>query len=260
MNYHGKRGLKNKGQITIFIILALLVVGIGIVIYLFFPQVKTTLGIGPKNPSEFLQTCMEDTIKEKVGEISIHGGSIQPEYYFLYEGEKVEYLCYTNEYYLPCTVQQPLLKQHVENEIAESMKKEADSCFSSMKKTYESQGYTAELTRGEISVELLPKRIAVSFTHKFTLTKQDTNQYDKFSVVLNNNLYELISIANSILIWETKYGDAETTTYMTYYRDLKVEKKKQSEGTKVYIITDRNTGNKFQFASRSVVWPPGYFG
>jgi len=54
------------------------------------------------------------------------------------------------------------------------------------------------------------------------------------------------------------FGDAETTTYMNYYRDLKVEKKKKTDGTTVYIITDRNDGNKFQFASRSIAWPPGY--
>jgi hypothetical protein len=45
---------------------------------------------------------------------------------------------------------------------------------------------------------------------------------------------------------------------MNYYHDLKVEKKKQLDGTNIYILTDRNNENKFQFASRSVAWPPGY--
>jgi len=77
-------------------------------------------------------------------------------------------------------------------------------------------------------------------------------------VILNNNLYELVSIVNSILNWEARYGDSETTIYMNYYHDLKVEKKKQSDGSTIYILTDRNTLDKFQFASRSVAWPPGY--
>ena len=91
-----------------------------------------------------------------------------------------------------------------------------------------------------------------------SLTKGDASNYDAFRVVVDNNLYELVSIANSILNWEASYGDAETTTYMNYYHDLKVEKKKQSDGSTVYILTDRNTEEKFQFASRSVAWPPGY--
>jgi len=45
---------------------------------------------------------------------------------------------------------------------------------------------------------------------------------------------------------------------MTYYRDLKVEKKKQTDGSTVYILTKMDSGDKFQFASRSVAWPPGY--
>jgi len=45
---------------------------------------------------------------------------------------------------------------------------------------------------------------------------------------------------------------------MTYYSDLRVDKNLRDDGTKIYIITDRNTGNKFQFASRSLVFPPGF--
>jgi len=76
---------------------------------------------------------------------------------------------------------------------------------------------------------------------------------------VNNNIYELSAIAESILNSEADYGDVEVTVYMDYYTDLKVEKQKQSEGTTIYILTDRNTGDKFQFASRSIVWPPGYY-
>ena len=127
-----------------------------------------------------------------------------------------------------------------------------------MEKNFQKKGYTVNLRSGGMQVELLPKRIVLNFNHSLTLTKEGSDSYDKFSVFVNNNLYELISIANSIIQWETRYGDAETTAYMTYYRDLKVEKKLQQEGTKVYILTDRNKGNKFQFASRSIAWPPGY--
>jgi hypothetical protein len=42
-----------------------------------------------------------------------------------------------------------------------------------------------------------------------------------------------------------------------YYHDLKVEKKKQIDETSIYILTNRDTGEKFQFASRSYAFPPG---
>ena len=65
-------------------------------------------------------------------------------------------------------------------------------------------------------------------------------------------------MANSILNWEATYGKVETTLYMNYYRWLKIEYDLKSDGTTIYILTNRDKGNKFQFASRSVVWPPGY--
>lgn len=249
--------MKKRGQITIFIIIAIVIIVFGILIYLFFPKIQTGLGISINNPQIFIQNCMEEKIKDSIETISLQGGTIDPENYFLYEGNKIEYLCYTNEYYITCVVQQPLLKQHIENEIKNEINNEKKACFDSLKENFESLGYAVTLIEGETKVELLSNRIVVVFEDDLTLTKGDSERYSELSVVVNNNLYELMSIANSIIGMEVQYGDSETTIYMNYYHDLKVEKKKQTDGTTIYILTDRDTGDKFQFASRSVAWPPG---
>jgi len=111
---------------------------------------------------------------------------------------------------------------------------------------------------GKTTLELLPKRIVANFDYSLTVSKAQTNRYDDFSVILNNNLYELISIANSIIEWEATLGDVDPRTYMALYPDLRVEKNLRDDGTKIYVLTDKNTGNKFQFASRSLVFPPGH--
>ncbi|GBE19966.1 MAG TPA: hypothetical protein ENG87_04220 [Candidatus Pacearchaeota archaeon] len=253
-----KRG-GEKGQVTIFIIVAILIVIMGILIYMFYPQIKASLGGGVENPGSYIQTCIGEEIQTAVDTLSSQGGSINPEHYILYQDTKIEYLCYTGEYYLTCVVQQPMLKNHIESEIESEIRDEVKTCFDNLKESYEKKGYSVNLRKEEMDVELLPKRIVTTFNYSLALKKGDDSQtYKTFRVVLDNNLYELVSIANSIISWETKYGDAETTTYMNYYHDLKVEKKKQSDGSTIYILTDRNTGDKFQFASRSVAWPPGY--
>jgi hypothetical protein len=155
-------------------------------------------------------------------------------------------------------MQQPMLQQHIEDEIADNVKAVSSECFNSMEESFKKRGYSVNLQKGDMSVELLPKRIVVTFDSSLSLTKTNTARYDSFRVVVNNNLYELVSITNSILNWEARYGDSETTIYMNYYHDLKVEKQIQSDGSTIYILTDRNTENKFQFASRSLAWPPGY--
>ncbi len=254
-----KRGLWNsKGQVTIFIIIAIIIIALGLLIYSFYPQIKSTIGVEEKTPQGYIQSCIEEDIESAVDEISLQGGSINPENYLLYENKKIEYLCYTNEYYRSCVVQQPMLKQHVESEIEKDIEANVKACFSSLRESYEKKGYSVELREGKTNVELLPDRIAADFDYSLTLTKAGAEKYDSFVVILNNNLYELTAIASSIVEWETLYGDSETTTYMTYYPDLKVEKLlRQTEG-KIYTLTDRNTENKFQFAIRGQIWPPGY--
>jgi hypothetical protein len=45
---------------------------------------------------------------------------------------------------------------------------------------------------------------------------------------------------------------------MIYYPNLKVERILRDSGDKLYILTNRENGNKFQFAIRSQVWPGGF--
>lgn len=247
-----------RGQVTIFVIVALILVVIAIMFYLLYPQIRATLGLDTKNPNQFIQDCLEDHIKDAKEKLVLQGGSINPEHYFLYNNDKIEYLCYSEEYYLMCVVQQPLLKNHIEEEIKKEISANVQTCFENLESDFKKRGYGVSLKNGNFEIELLPKRIVARFNHSLTLTKDAKEEYKSFSVVLNDNLYELVSIANSIISMETKYGDSEATTYMNYYHDLKVEKLKQTDGTTIYILTDRNTNNKFQFASRSLAWPPGY--
>ncbi len=250
---------KNKGQVTIFIIIAILIVGVAVLIYFLIPKAEVTTVFDEKNPNAFIQTCLEDKIIDTIEIVSLQGGSIVPEHYFTYNNINIEYLCYTNQNYKTCVVQRPLLKQHTESEIENEIREDVRTCFNALEESYKEKNYNVEMKQLErTSVELLPKRIVTSFYYVLTVSKAQTDRYDSFNVVLNNNLYELISIANSIIEWEATLGEADPRIYMTFYPDLKVEKNPRDDGTNIYVLTDRNTGNKFQFASRSLVFPPGH--
>lgn len=251
-------GFSNKkGQLTIFIIIGIAIVAISVLLYFFLPQIGISFGTQTDNPSEYMQTCLQDEIQNATQTISLSGGSLDPENYILYNDDRIEYLCYTEENYAPCVMQRPLLKQHIESEIENSIEGNARECFDALVEDFENQGFDVSATSGDFIVELLPGRVVATLNNELTITKDSSQRFEKLDVVLNNNLYELTSIATSILNWEARYGDAETTTYMTYYRDLRVEKKVQGDGSTIYILTDRDTGNKFQFASRSVAFPAG---
>jgi len=251
--------MRNKrGQVTIFVIIAIIIIALAVLVYFFYPQIRTTLGFESKNPNQFMQSCLEDEIVNNVAVLSVQGGSINPGHYIVYNDEKVEYLCYTSEYYKTCVMQQPMLKSSIEEEIKNAVSSKALECLRDLEASYGAKGYNVNRGGNDFIVELLPNKILLTFNSSLTLAKDSSDRYDAIRVAVDNNLYELVSIANSILNMEAHYGDAETTTYMNYYRDLKVEKKKQSDGSTIYILTESSSGNKFQFASRSVAWPPGY--
>lgn len=244
--------MKKRGQVTIFIIIAILVIAV-VALFLTIPKLSKGIGIQKtENPEQFIQTCLEDSIKDNVNTISLQGGTFEPENYYLYNNEKLDYLVYTNEYYTLGSVQVPFVEQHVENEIKKSIEGDVDSCFTSLKDKYK-----GNLIKGDIKVDLLPGKILTTINNSFTFTQGgNTQRLESFRVVVNNNLYELVSIAQNIIEWESNYGEADTEYYMNLYHNLKVEKHPQSDETNVYIITDKNTGEKFQFASRSLAFAP----
>ena len=249
---------RNKGQVTIFIIIAILIVGLAVLFFFVLPKTKSTTTFDEKNPYSFIQFCLEDKIKDTIDVISLQGGSVAPEHYFTYNDVDIEYLCYTNENLKLCVVQRQLLKQHIESEIEDEIKDDVMGCFNALRESYEDKNYDVNIGPGITNIELLPKRVVASFDYVLTVSKAQTDRYDSFNVILNNNLYELISIANSIIEWEAIVGKADPQDYMMLYDELQVELNPHDDGTKIYVLTDRNTEYKFQFASRSLVFPPGY--
>lgn len=242
----------NQGQLTIFIIIAILVIAI-VALFFAFPKLRTTFGIEkPESPEKFIQTCLEDTIKEKADIISKQGGSIEPSPFILYQDEKIQYICYTPQKYQPCVVQIPFLEKHIEEQIKKNIEDEVDFCFNSLKQTYSEKGYITNLKKGEVLVELLPQKIVTTINNEFSFSKdEDSQRRETFRVVMNNNLYELVAIAQSIMDSEILLGDSFEQAYMEFYTWLKIEKERPSDDTTIYILTDRNTQGKFTFAVQS---------
>jgi len=251
------RGFEDKrGQLTIFIIIAIIIVAVLLV--LFWPKLKII--VTPSSaPQEYIQDCIESDMKEVVERVMLQGGYISPENYIMYDDEKVQYLCYTNQYYERCLIQQPLLRQHIEGEIKKEISSKIVKCVDDFKKEMESRGYSVSKGKSEINIDIVPKNIKLGIETPLTYSKgEESESYEKVRINLKSDIYHLIMMSTSILNWESRYGDSDSLTYMLYYPDLKVEKYKQGDGSTIYILTDRNTKEKFMFASRSVAWPPGW--
>lgn len=252
--------MRKRGQVSIFVIIAIVIVVAAIAIYLAYP--KITGASASLSVAEQIQNCLEDEIQEKAEQISLNGGSLNPKFYSNYYSESkkytVEYLCYTNEYYKQCIMQQPLLKSHVEKEIRDAIGEKIGKCFSNLENDLKKKGYEVSLKKNDYNIEISSGEIKTTINYELTVSKESTNKYDKFSVDVDSNLYRLLNVANKILLLEAEYGDNDVSNNMDANYWLKAEKRKLTDGTKIYILTDKESKEKFMFASRSVVWPPGY--
>jgi hypothetical protein len=252
------RGMNKRGQITIFIILALAIVFVLILIIIRKP------GFGPivsqTTPIDSIKQCEIEALDNSTQLIMSQGGSENPENYFLYNGSKVEYLCYASEIYQKCLIQKPLIKERIENEIKKDITPKIIDCLNSAKDTLTRKGYSVNYKVPNVTVQLVPGNILLNVESDLRVTKDKTESYKYIKIEKASKLYELSMITSSIMNYEAAYGGAEIMTYMMYYPTIRVEKKKQSEGTTIYILTDKNSNDQFVFATRSFVLPVGVTG
>ncbi len=249
-----KFNMKKKGQVTIFIIVGIVIVAAVLVWFLWIqPTYFPSAGGKPG-----FEGCVETAIEDGLEEIGATGGFVNPEFYYLYQGKKVPYYCYTNLYYNACVVQKPFLKQHFEEGLRLVAKEKIDRCFESSLENLKSRGYTVIGGVGDLSLELVPGKVAVVYDAPVVIQRDAAQKFTKFAFDMNSPIYEMVMVATSIVQFETAFGDADTDGFMLYYPDLIVRKMKQSEGTTIYIIEDKISETKLQFASRSFAWPAGY--
>lgn len=247
--------MNKRGQLAIFVIIAIVLVAVVFVFFL-FPQVN--LFAAEVNPSSFLRNCVESDVRDSLEILTKQGGYLEPDNFVQYQGENIQYLCYTSENYQPCIVQQPLLVNHVEQEIKNYVEPRARQCVGSLADQYEKKGFTVQTTPGNIDVDIVSGRIVVDFLSPMTVTKESTQTFQKFAVGIDSEIYDLLITATSITQFESTLGDSETTLYIQYYPDLKIEKIKRADEGTIYKLSNVVTGDEFTFASRSLNWPAGY--
>jgi hypothetical protein len=247
-----------KGQLTIFIIIAVLLV---IVILLILVNKNQILSVFIKESvPEQIENCIKDSATIGLEMIELQGGAIDPENYILYKGNKIDYTCYNSEYYQKCVMQKPLLKLSIEQELKSYVEERMQQCLNSIKQSYESSGYSVSYKRPIVTIELKPKVMTVNLESDFSISKENTESYKYIKTRIDSDIYEFAILASSISNWEARYGDIETLMFMRYYPDLKVEKKPQIDGSRIYILTKRGKQENFRFAVRSIALPPGVTG
>ena len=243
--------MKNKGQVTVFVLVAIVIVSAVLVFFLWVqPTYLSEMGRGLN-----FEGCVEDAVEQAVDELGPKAGFVNPGFTYAYNGERFTYLCYTNEYYETCTIQVPFLKNVFDEEMEVLIRDRIDSCYDNSIDDLRSQGY--DVVGGVVDYDVLiePGVVRVEIDAPTTVGSKG---FSRFNVMVSSPTYEMVMIATSILQFEAALGDSDVDSIMLYYPDYVVSKIKRGDGTTVYILEHKILGNKFQFASRSLAWPAGY--
>ncbi len=243
--------MNRKGQVTLFILLAVIIVSIVLIFFLWARPtylLDTGKGLGFEN-------CIRDAMEPMIDELGENAGFVNAGFSYLYGGQEFVYLCYTNEYYKTCTVQVPFLRMNFQEQMEKVMKEKISVCYDNSIENLKAEGYS--VTSGTVDYEILiePGVVRVEIDAPTSVGSQ---KFARFNVQVNSPIYEMVMISTSILQSEAKYGDSDISEMMRFYPDYIIDKIKRSDGTTIYILESKLFGTKFQFASRSLAWPAGH--
>ena len=255
------RGFARKGQITLFILIALLIVAV-VLIYLFMLRTPSTQQQMLKDPRQFISSCTKDAVLEGIDVMLPQAGFIQPKNYILDQDQKIAYLCYTRKYYESCVLQEPLYLHHLITELENYARPLLNTCFINLEKEYLKKGYSFEKKEMKFSLQLEPKRVKVNLENHLKITLHDEmKEYADFSSVVSSPVYDLGVIAEEIASQEARFCDFSYDGYMILHPEYSIGKKAigQSEtASKIYNIRDRASGKELFIAIRSCAIPPGF--
>jgi hypothetical protein len=248
--------ISKKGQVTIFIILALIIVVAMLMIFLMFrgTDVQTE---NLENPQVYIDSCVKEYTRDAIDIISKNGGDINPQGTVMYKGENITYLCYTANYYKTCINQRPMLIEHIEEEIKNYIEPKVGACFDSLKTELEKKNYVIDSGSMNLDISLMSRQVVVNIKKNFRMTQRDkTQEFKEFKISSISPIYELSEIAMEIANQESQYCNFENLGFMIIYPEYDIRKERTGDSL-IYLLKEVKTNQEFRFATRSCAMPAG---
>jgi len=250
-------GANRRGQVTIFIIVAIVLVAI---VALFFVlrsmAVPKIVHLAEENPEAFMQLCIEDDLNAITHLLTLQGGFYDPKDYVLVGNDnKATYLCKNVGSFKPCINQHPMYFTEVANEVKREISPVIEQCFNDMETGFEEKGMDVVLGDNTIiDVNLAPENVFVNVKRDFSLIqKGEMKNYQEVNLGLRSSLYDLSHVAARIANNEAEFCYFSAIGYMALHPEYLISMRKYSDGTKAYTLTDSQTGDEMNFATRGCV-------
>ena len=184
--------IKKRGQVTIFVIIAILIVA-GILLF-FYVQNKTS-SLTPTIPKDvqpihnFVQNCLKETGENALIRIGEQGG-----YFLIFDEPSIEgripYYVYEGKNSMPT-------EEKIEFQISGFIKQELSFCILNFKDFKSQQNITHKLR--DVKTEINNENVGISIEYPITINKGDSaSSFKDFHVIIPVNINKEIIVSKAI--------------------------------------------------------------
>jgi hypothetical protein len=245
-----------RGQLTLFIIIGIVILVVaGVMLYFFQDEIfrpsKTTFQV------DSFESCVKKELDGLVVDLAKTGGFTGSYFNVTYNNVAIPYMCYTEEYSEPCVVQVPFQEKVFQDSIRSVLDDKINLCYNNYVSQFQRQGY--DVQSGEVTTEIDFQKDYMRFEIDAPVSVSDgssTSSIQKLSFNIPTKIYDIISLANNIVAYETTYGAYDLITNQFLYPEMPTTVTSLDDGTVIYTIVSNDI--KYRFAVRSYVLPAGY--
>jgi hypothetical protein len=247
---------RKKAQVTIFIIVAILIIAAVILVFTLIKKPNENITPG-EDPKSYIKKCVRESSDEIIKKITATSGLSSPKNYILWEQNKVEYFCYTPNNFANCINIHPMIKKEIELEIYNYTLSRLINCFEDIKQDLENYKDEALI----YNVGIMPGQIVFNISKKISYTINENEIIlENFNTYQKSNLFNILQIANEIVNAEAGCNcnsgvcNPDLTLLNQRNRDFEITKPAYTgSGVEVYRIKDINTNKDFNLAVRNCV-------
>ncbi|MFH1637056.1 MAG: hypothetical protein ABIB71_01375 [Candidatus Woesearchaeota archaeon] len=254
--------MENKGQITIFVILGIVIIALVVLVVMFRGEIYTPATSGNLNSKmnevkRELSNCLLDVGEEYVTRIGLQGGYLTPPSgsYRLWNDTTISYLCYKQEGKRTC-INRMLTEKEMEDQLAKAIEEAFPTCdfdLEDIKPEGVIKSYTVDLPTQppKFKVDVAQSAVFVEMEYPITFESESGGESvseDKFTAKIDAPLGELYGVSQDILDAETTIGMFDVLTYVLSKTGRYTIYPSKPYPDKIYQIKLREGDYFFQFA------------
>jgi hypothetical protein len=259
-NSFGLPPKSKRSQITVFVIIALVIVASIILLFVSIPSQQARISPA-RDPQGYIQACAKIALTVAELKVIATGGFTNPPDYLLFNNTKLTWMCYTPFNEQLCTNKHPMLNKEIETEIKKEILPKISKCFEDVEKALANSEYTQQETSLDVAVseKYLSARISKPISYVKNNQKLEITNFD---VSLFSPLFRFIMFENDIINQELNCNcgketcNADILELNKRNRDFEVRRFVTGKNEKVYSIKEVLTEKQFNFAVRNCVRLP----